>query len=99
MKERTLVFVIWVFRLKIVSSVPMSSISTTWHLATKDVIDVITSVDEFNAALFILDFEDDDFEPEIVLAFDFTALSLFLAKYKEDNIDLRFDELVLHFET
>ena len=55
MKERTLVFVILVFRLKIVSSVPMSSTSTAWHLATKDVIDVITSVEEFKAALLFLD--------------------------------------------
>ena len=99
MKERTLVFVILVFRLKIVSSVPMSSTSTAWHLDTKDVIDVITSVEEFNAALLFLDLNDDAFEPEIVLAFDFTALSLFLAKYREANIDLRFEELVLHFET
>ena len=80
MKERTLVFVISVFRLKIVSSVPMSSTSTAWHLATNDVIDVITSVEEFNAALLFLDLNDDAFEPEIVLAFDFTALSLFFAK-------------------
>ena len=64
---------------------------------TKDVIAEINSVDEFRAALLLLDAVD--VVLAIVLAFDLTALSLFFAKYREDKIDLRLEELVLHFDT
>ena len=60
-------------------------------------IEEINSVDEFAAARLFLD--DDAVDLEIVLAFDFTALSLFCAKYKDSNIALRLEELVLHLET
>ena len=60
-------------------------------------IEEIISVDEFAAARLFLD--DDAVDLEIVLAFDFTALSLFCAKYKDSNIALRLEELVLHLET
>ena len=55
------------------------------------------SSDELSAALLFLD--DDEVELEIVLAFDFTALTLFLAKYKADNVALRLEVLVLHLDT
>ena len=55
------------------------------------------SSDELSAALLF--FDDDEVELEIVLAFDFTALTWFLAKYKADNVALRLEVLVLHLDT
>ena len=89
--------VIWDFRLFIFVSVPILSTSLVRHFVTKNVIVDNISSDELSAALLFLD--DDEVELEIVLAFDFTALTLFLAKYKADNVALRLEVLVLHLVT